>query len=441
MRRALLVAICVCLLPRATKAQGLLPPPLRMDALTTTSRLPAPARLPMTWIASATGGIGPLQYEFRVFQESAGAATVVRPYSASNVLRWVPLVKDRYYVEVRVRSAGSTVGYQGSAVSPVFEVGDPIGPPRRAAGDIDADRISDLVVWRPANGTWFGLSSRTGYDYAHMQFNQWGSQAAGDVPLMGDFDGDGIGDPAVWRASTGMWFWLTSSSGFNPAAAQIRQWGSAELGDVPMIGDMDGDRRADLVVWRSRIGAWYWLTSATGYSPALAGARSWPALAGPGYTPMLADLDGDGIDDLTYWRAADGFWFWLTSSSGYDLTSSGFKQWGNKDLRDKPMTGDFDGDGRDDLAIWRASTGTWYWLTSSTDYAHASAAQRQWGNEALGDIPAIADFDGDGRADLTVWRAASGTWHWLTSATGYSYEAAGLRQWGSQAQGDVPIMK
>jgi len=40
-----------------------------------------------------------------------------------------------------------------------------------------------------------------------------------------------------------------------------------------------------------------------------------------------------------------------------------------------------------------------------------------------------------------VWRASTGTWFWLTSSSGYSYKAGGSRQWGSLVAGDVPMIK
>ena len=90
------------------------------------------------------------------------------------------------------------------------------------------------------------------------------------------------------------------------------------------------------------------------------------------------------------------------------------------------MPGDYDGDGRADATVWRPSTGQWYIIATSTGTASAPA---QWG--ASGDVPVPGDYDGDGRFDLAVWR--QGTWFVVGSQTGQSQTTA----WG--APGDVPV--
>ena len=41
-------------------------------------------------------------------------------------------------------------------------------------------------------------------------------------------DADGLVDLAVWRPGTATWYWLTSSSGYSPAAAGMRLWGTTK---------------------------------------------------------------------------------------------------------------------------------------------------------------------------------------------------------------------
>ena len=82
---------------------------------------------------------------------------------------------------------------------------------------------------------------------------QWG--VLGDVPLRGDFDGDGKADIAIFRPSTGQWFVLLAADAFARTKAYLVQWG--QLGDVPMAADYDGDGKADLAVWRPSTGTWF----------------------------------------------------------------------------------------------------------------------------------------------------------------------------------------
>jgi hypothetical protein len=255
---------------------------------------------------------------------------------------------------------------------------------------------------------------------------------------MGDMDGDGIVDPIVWRPADGTWYWLTSGTGYNPANAVGKQWGNQTQGDVPLVGDMDGDGKSDLVIWRANTGTWFWLTSSSGYSYASAHGIQW-GNPGLGDRPILGDFDGDEREDLGVWRASTGTWFWLTSSTNYSYAAARGIQWGNSGLGDMTFTGDTDGDGKSDLIVWRPTSGTWFWLTSSTGYSYATAGVKQWGNQGAGDVPMIGDFDGDGKADFAVWRAPSGTWFWLTSSSGYNYAAAGVRQWGTSS--DIPMVR
>ena len=85
---------------------------------------------------------------------------------------------------------------------------------------------------------------------------------------------------------------------------------------------------------------------------------------------------------------------------------------------------DFDGDGRADLTVFRPASGVWFILHSSSGYASSDAIQ--WG--LTGDVPVSSDFDGDGKTDLVVFRPANGTWYIRYSTLGYVGSDA--LQWG-----------
>jgi hypothetical protein len=147
---------------------------------------------------------------------------------------------------------------------------------------------------------------------------------------------------------------------------------------------------------------------------------------------LKGDYDGDGRTDMVVFRPNDSTFYMLESRTGFNnsLSVNFDIQPGDVVIRNS----DFDGDRRCDMAVWRPSNGTWYYATSANNFSRYWI--RQWGT--AGDIPLEAsDFDGDGRHDLAVYRPSNGTWYVRRSNYGL-FNTKFSRPCG--AAGDLPLV-
>lgn len=239
-------------------------------------------------------------------------------------------------------------------------------------GDFNADGRSDLILAR-ADGASMSVCLSLGSGWSCREL---ASQNAGDgtfTPLTGDFNGDGRTDVIRYRdTATTLPVCLSLGSGWSCRDLPATYAGGAEAGNAgsgifagstPLVGDFNGDGRTDVIQYRAGASVLpVCLSLETGWS-CRALTATLPT-AGASATAVLADLDRDGKTDLvqydphsqmlpvcvslgTGWSCRD-LPATLTSGDSLGNGGSGIFSGG------APLVGDFNGDGRPDLAQFQS---------------------------------------------------------------------------------------
>ncbi len=222
------------------------------------------------------------------------------------------------------------------------------------------------------------------FDFVYFAVVRYQGGSNANIRTRFDFDGDRRADISVFRPSDSTWYLNQSTNGFSAT-----QWGLATDRITP--ADFDGDGKTDISVYRD--GTWYWLKSSDNSFNALQfGIAS--------DISVPADYTGDGHAELAIYR--NGVWW------SFDLSNNQMNviQFGLS--TDKPVPADFDGDGRADIAIYRPASGEW-WINRSG----LGTIVYQFGSST--DKPVAGDYTGDGKTDAAVFRSSTGEWFVLRS--------------------------
>jgi len=283
-----------------------------------------------------------------------------------------------------------------------------------AAGsvDFDADHLTDFgALYRgrsPLDGLWYAPATAGGGPF-QIYFG-----ATTDVPVPGDYDGDGKTDAAIYRPSTGLWYGPRTG-----APSIVIQMILGIPGDIPIPGDYDGDGKTDAAIYRPSLGLFFAVLSGGGVFSASFG------LAGD--VPVPGDYDGDGKTDAAVYRpggGTSGQALWLAH-----LSTGGVYQASNGGVGDVPVPADYNGDLRADPVVFHAANGLW-----SGPY-NGGTGQFQLTLGQSGDVPIPGYYDGNAVADPAVYRPTGGVWLATLSGGGSKrFDQLGLA-------GDVAIQR
>jgi hypothetical protein len=126
--------------------------------------------------------------------------------------------------------------------------------------------------------------------------------------------------------------------------------------------------------------------------------HTWAGAWGSDGPIITGDFNGDGKTDVMMWRNATKSWT-VNLSTGSGFNALEWKgAWGS----DGPIiTGDFNGDGKTDVMMWRNATKSWTVNLSTGSGFNALEWKGAWGSDG----PIITgDFNGDSKTDVVMWR-------------------------------------
>ncbi|MCA9095064.1 MAG: hypothetical protein KDA68_16375 [Planctomycetaceae bacterium] len=205
----------------------------------------------------------------------------------------------------------------------------------------------------------------------------------------------------VYRNGT---FYLDANGNRNWDGSSVdATFGFASPTDIPVTGDWDGDGRTDVGVFRNGV---FYLDAN--------GSRTWNGTAGgdvsfnfgtAGDTPITGDWNLDGKTDVGVWRKGV-FYLDVNGNRHWDNLAGGDAAFGFGGIDDTPITGDWNGDGRTDVGVYRA--GTFYLdQNGNRTWNGTVGGDSQFAFAAATDLPVTGDWNGDGKTDVGVFRAGT----------------------------------
>jgi Beta-propeller repeat len=210
--------------------------------------------------------------------------------------------------------------------------------------------------------------------------------SAGDLPVVGDWNGDGETEMGVYDSTSGQ-FTLRRKLCPSICVNVSTTVNFGQAGDLPVAGDWDADGDDTIGVYRPSTGQ-FLLADSLSSNPPITHTVNFTASGN--IVPLAGDWNGDGQDTVGFYVSpislASVGRFQLTNQDAANPTSNIISKFGS--LNEKPVAGDWDGDGRDSVGLWSSTSGLFSLTNNNSNIAISFRLQE------AGDFPVVGDWDG-----------------------------------------------
>jgi hypothetical protein len=196
-----------------------------------------------------------------------------------------------------------------------------------------------------------------------------------------------------------------------------------------VAGDFNGDGRDDIVTFTRGAAADVYVALSTGSSFSGSGVKWHDHFAGGTQTPLVGDFNGDGRDDIAAFTKGSSADVYVALSKGSSFAPT-VRKWHNFFAvgSEIPAVGDFNGDGKDDIVTFTRGAAADVYVALSTGSSFAGTGWKWHDFFAVGsEIPAVGDFTGDGKDDIVTFTRGAAADVYVARSTGSSFAGTGWK--------------